>query len=500
MTRTMDLCSLLDDSDAPALRITGVVGDSRLVEPGNLFAARRGLAFDGHDFVADAVAAGAVAVVSQRPVETNVTNIVLPELDTRLGELGARFHGTPSRELDIVGITGTNGKTTVAYHIAGIAAVSGEDAGTGYVGTLGWGMLAALHPSALTTADPLVMHGRLRELADEGVRRVAVEMSSHALDQGRVDNVDVDVGVFTNLTRDHLDYHGTMERYAGAKRRLFERPLRSAVVNVDDPTGRAIAEHVGGRMETFAIGQAGTVRWTELSFRDDGVGGVWITPWGRRRFSLPAYGEFSVYNAACAMAACCALGDSFGDVVDAMSKLPGVPGRMQAVAASPTVFVDFAHTPDGLAEVLAAIRSHFDDRVITVFGCGGDRDRGKRALMAQAVEAGSDIVVATSDNPRMEDPERILDDIMAGFAQPQSVLRVTDRRQAIATALGEAGSGDVVLIAGKGHEDYQDVAGRRFAWSDAGVVGELLGATTRSGPGRCPRRRGLASAEEGDCR
>ena len=492
----MDLRRLLDDRRAPGLEVSGIASDSRRVQRGDLYVARRGNAFDGHDFVGDAVDAGAVAVVSQRAVDAAVPNIVAPDIARNLGVLGARFHDSPSGAVEIVAVTGTNGKTTVAYNIARIRATGGTP---GYVGTLGWGVPPDLGPATLTTEDPLVLQARLRNLVDRGISRVALEASSHALDQGRLDEVDVDVGVFTNLSRDHLDYHGTMARYAAAKRRLFERRLRMAVVNVDDPTGGAIAADLAGRMDVLTVGRTGAVRWTDPGLDRDGIHGTWITPWGRRPFDLAAFfGEFSVYNAGCVLAACCALGDRLGDVVDAMAELPGVPGRMQAVATRPMVFVDYAHTPDGLDAVLAAVRPHVGSgQLITVFGCGGERDRGKRPLMARAAESGADVVVATTDNPRSELPDRILDDVMEGFDDPHSVLRIPDRREAIGVALDRAAAGDVVLIAGKGHEDYQEVDGRRLPWSDAATVAELLHrrlVTPSLGAGRCAARRSPSSS------
>ena len=497
MKRTMDLRRLLGDPRAPPLEVSGIASDSRGVRPGDLFVARRGNAFNGHDFVSDAVGAGAAAVVSERQVDTPVPNVVAPDTVRNLGVLGARFYGAPSQSVEVVGVTGTNGKTTVAYNIARIGTVDAS----AYIGTLGWGTPPDLGPSMLTTADPLALQARFRKLVDRGVSRVALEASSHALDQGRLDEVDIDVGVFTNLSRDHLDYHGTMERYAAAKRTLFERRIRVAVVNVDDPTGVAIAEDGVNRFEVLGVGHTGDLRWSDLRLHRGGIHGTWITPWGRRQFDLAAFfGEFSVYNAACVLAACCALGDSFADVVDAMAELPGVPGRMQAVATRPMVFVDYAHTPEGLNAVLAAVRSHVGNgRLITVFGCGGDRDRGKRRLMARAAETGSDLVVATTDNPRTEYPARILDDVMAGFADPDAVLRIVDRREAIAAALDRAEVCDVVLVAGKGHEDYQEVDGRRSPWSDAGTITELLHdrrAAATLGPGHCVRGRNVAAGGE----
>ncbi len=472
------LAELLADPRAPAVVVEGIACDSRRVRPGDLFIAWRGSVFDGHDYVSDAEAAGAAAVVSERPVKSGVVNRVVPDIARRLGELGHRFFGAPSRELDVIGVTGTNGKTTVAYSIAQVLDAVGP---TGYIGTLGWGRPRALSASALTTEDAITLHSHLRTLADQGVSRVAMEVSSHALDQGRVEKVDFDIGVFTNLSRDHLDYHGSMERYAAAKRKLFKPSLRHAVINADDATGCAIGDAIREQIETTTIGERGAVRWSDLAFGVRGIEGEWTTPWGGGAFSLPAFfGEFSVYNAACTLAACCVLGARFDEVVETMAELPGVPGRMQAVSSSPTVVVDYAHTPDGLRAVLAAVRSHLvgtgrTGRVITVFGCGGNRDRGKRRLMARAAEAGSDLVVATSDNPRLEDPEHILDDIMGGFRNPRSVLRIEDRRSALEAALDRADAGDMVVLAGKGHEDYQDIGGQRRPWSDAEVVGELLG-------------------------
>ena len=472
---TMTLRCLLDDADAPDIAIGGVSSDSRRVRPGDLFVAYRGAAYDGHDYAAAAVAAGAAAILSERPVAAGVPGVVMDDAGLRLGELCRRFHRAPSRELDVVGITGTNGKTTVAYTLAQIL-----DRGA-YIGTLGWGRPPRLKASILTTADPASLQAQLRALCDRGSRRVALEVSSHALHQGRVDAVDFAVGAFTNLGRDHLDYHGSIERYAAAKKRLFQRPLRAAVINVDDPLGRTIAAESASRTEIIGVGRDGLVRWSRIAYRHDGVHGVWDTPWGRGAFSLPAFfGEFSVYNAACSLAVGCLLGAAFGDLVDAMRDLPGVPGRMQVVSASPTVVVDYAHTADGLRAVLAAARTHAtgDGRIILVFGCGGDRDRGKRAPMAAAAESGADVVIATSDNPRSEDPQRILDDIVAGFRAPAAALRIADRRQAIAAAIDCAGASDIVVVAGKGHETHQDVGGEKRPFSDAGVVRELLGRTT----------------------
>ena len=474
----MTLRELLRDAAAPAVPLRALTIDSRRVRPGDLFVACRGAAFDGHDFAAAAAAAGAAAVVSERAVDVDVPNVVVADAGERLGEFGRRFHGAPSAELAVVGVTGTNGKTTVAHQIAQLAPRAG------YMGTLGWGMPPRLCRAELTTFDPISLQARLRALRDGGADTVALEASSHALHQGRVDAVDFAVGVFTNLSRDHLDYHGTMRAYADAKRRLFERPLRFAVVHVDDALGSAIAKEPRRGGELLSVGCEAAVSWRDVGFASDGIRGAWRTPWGAADFHLPAhYGEFSVRNAACALAAVCALGMPLTDVVAGMARLPPVPGRMQRVSAAPAVIVDYAHTPDGLRSALAAARAHLpaDGRLLLVFGCGGERDRGKRAQMARQAEAGADRVVATSDNPRGEDPERILDDVMRGFRAPSEVLRIVDRREAIAAALERAGPSDAVLIAGKGHETHQEIDGERLPFDDAAVVREILAARCYGG-------------------
>ena len=471
---SMNLDELLNVADAPRLGVGGLCSDSRRARPGDVFFAYRGRAFDSHDFAADAIAAGAVAVVSERPVD-GAPNVVVENVAARLGEWSARFHGAPSKELQVVGITGTNGKTTVAYCMAQVA-------GGGYMGTLGWGVPPALCPTALTTADPVTMQASLRALKERGKRLVALEASSHALDQGRVDAVQFAAGVFTNLSREHLDYHRTMARYAAAKRSLFKRDLPVAVVNVDDAQGAVIAEALPRGCELVSIGRDGAVRWQDAASDANGIRGTWLTPWGSADFSLPAFfGTFSIYNAAAVLATCCALGvASLAEAVDAMARLPGVPGRMQRVADAPLVLVDYAHTPDGLRAVLAAARAHALGRIILVFGCGGDRDRGKRPAMAQAAEAGADVVIATSDNPRTERPQRILDDVMAGLRDPQAAFCIGDRREAIAAALDMAADEDVVIVAGKGHEAVQLVGDKRIPFDDAAVVRELLGREAAS--------------------
>ena len=453
--------------------VTGLAVDSRRVTPGDLFLARAGSLHDAHDHVPEAVARGAAAVCSERPVRAGVPNVVLPGLRTRLGAIAARFHDDPSARLECIGVTGTNGKTSIAWLCAATLD------GTAFVGTLGWGRPPRLCPTGLTTEDPVVLQRRLRRLLDGGATRVAMEASSHALDQGRVADVRFDIAVLSNLTRDHLDYHGTMERYASAKRRLFETAsLSAAVVNVDDPLGRDLAERPAVETVTYGTAADAAVSWSDLAWRPDGIEGRWRSPWGSARFRLPLFGDFSVHNAAAALSTACVLGARIDDIVARMASMPPVPGRMQPVAApgsgGPTVIVDYAHTPDALGAALAAARRHVPGALTCVFGCGGNRDRGKRPLMAAAAEAGADAVVLTSDNPRDEAPGAIIEDTLAGFDRPGDVTVEVDRTRAVRLAIGGGGAGDVVLIAGKGHEDYQEVAGRRVPYSDAEAAREAL--------------------------
>ena len=479
----MTLRTLLDDGNVPPVPVGGLCADSRQVRPGDAFVACRGGAFDGHDFAAAAVAAGAAAVLSERAVNVAAPNVVVAGLKARVPGLASRAYGEPSAALDVAGVTGTNGKTTVAHAIASVT-------GGGYIGTLGWGRPPQLRQTSLTTPDAITLQARLRHLADGGARTAALEASSHALHQGRVDAVRFAVGVFTNLSRDHLDYHGSLARYGVAKKRLFERPLEAAVVNVDDVFGRSIAQDAKRSTRVVAYGRDAEVRWSQVALRRSGLEGAWRTPWGRRRFALPAaLGEFSLYNAAAALAACCLLGVPLAEAVDAMRWLPSPPGRMQRVCERPTVIVDYAHTPEALRTVLAAVRDHAGGgRVIVLFGCGGDRDRGKRPQMAAVAEAGADAVVATSDNPRHEAAEAILDDVAAGFARPNAVRRIADRREAIAAAIAMADVGDSVLLAGKGHETVQIVGDERRPFDDAVEARNAIAAS--------PRRLGSVPAAE----
>ena len=463
MTSARTLDQLLGSGGATV--VTGIASDSRRVSPGDLFLACAGEANDGHRHVRQAISRGAAAVCSERPISACVPTVVLSDLRVRQGEIAARYFGDPSAALTCIGVTGTNGKTSVAYQLASLL----DDAA--YMGTIGWGDISRLSRSRLTTEDAVTVQRRLGALRGEGRRSVAMEVSSHALEQDRVAAVQFDMAVFTNLTRDHLDYHVTMERYAAAKRRLFEMPCVDAViVNVDDPFGRSLAAQ--SRAETIGYGESAdaAVSWSDTGFHPHGITGRWHTPWGDSRFWLPLYGEFSLYNAAATLCAACLAGKPLDETVAEMRCMAPVPGRMQRAASpngsAPAVFIDYAHTPAALVAALAAVRRHLGGRLICVFGCGGDRDPGKRPMMAKAVEARADAAIVTSDNPRTEDPDRIIADIVAGFASADFVSVEPNRPAAVRLAIERARPGDVVLVAGKGHEDFQDIAGRRIPHSD----------------------------------
>jgi UDP-N-acetylmuramoyl-L-alanyl-D-glutamate--2,6-diaminopimelate ligase len=476
---------LPDQPGVPDLEIAGLALDSRQVASGDLFIALRGERHDGHAHAPEAARRGAAAVLAERPVSgLAVPVVVVADLRDRLGALAARFYGEPGRDLYCIGVTGTNGKTSIAHYLADLAGRLGRPAG--YIGTIGWGRVGALEPVALTTPDAITVQRQLAGLRDRGCRWAVLEASSHALAQDRVREVPFRAAVFSNLTRDHLDYHGDMAAYGAAKARLFGWPgLELAVINADDAFGRALAGAVAPDVRVLYYSGAhpgdaacGAVRigWSDLAFDADGATGRWLTPWGEQPFRLPVHAEFSVANVAAALGVLCADGVSLAAFNAAAAELAQVPGRMEffRVAGRPAVVVDYAHTPDAVAQVLATLRPRVRGRVVCVIGCGGDRDVGKRPLMAAAAERGADVIWLTSDNPRSEAPGAIIADMRTGLSGRARVHEEADRHAAIAGALAEAGAEDLVLVAGKGHEEYQEIGGVRRPFSDRAVVAELL--------------------------
>lgn len=479
----MPLPQLLQ-SDAPELAgiaISDVELDSRRVAPGGLFIALSGEVHDGRQFIEQAVASGASAVVAEPPVEgfvdaMPVPVIEVPELRSEAGQIAARFYRHPSQHMYAVGTTGTNGKTTTSRLLGQLARAQGKPCGV--IGTLGASLDDEIQESSNTTPDAVSLQRQLAQWRQQGVSMVSMEVSSHALVQERVSGMQFDTAIFTNLSHDHLDYHRSMADYGRAKLRLFSMDgLQYALVNIDDEFSPLVAASLPGdvRLLTYsAAGAAADIRVENAQFHAGGVYGRLHTPWGSGDLSSPLWGRFNLANLAAAIGALLLAGEEFAALLRAASEVLPVPGRMERVDNdhSLQVIVDYAHTPDALEQILASLSAHLSGRLITVFGCGGDRDNNKRPVMGRVACAASDMVFVTSDNPRNEDPLQILADITEGCVGDFELI--ADRAEAIARALDYAQPGDCVVIAGKGHEDYQLVAGERRHFSDVEQVREIL--------------------------
>ncbi|HET6633310.1 MAG TPA: UDP-N-acetylmuramoyl-L-alanyl-D-glutamate--2,6-diaminopimelate ligase [Rhodanobacteraceae bacterium] len=478
------LHGLADAGPVAALEIGGLNLDSRAVGAGDAFVALRGGRFDGLDFAPAALERGAAAVLADapaRPVPAAVRPLLwVDDLAERLGEIAARFFGQPGTSLDLVGVTGTNGKTSIVQLLA--QALSGLGRRAASIGTLGAGLHGALERGERTTPDAIQVQALLARFRDAGAGAVAMEVSSHALVQGRVNGVPFDVAIFTNLSRDHLDYHGSMQAYGEAKARLFAWPgLRAAVINAGDAFGRELLARLPARVQRLAYGVGrddAEVAALDLQRHADGSDFTLRTPWGSAPIHSPLLGRFNVENLLAVAACLGALGVGFAPLCRALAAATPVTGRMQRLGGGgqPLVVVDYAHTPDALEQALATLREHTRGRLTVVFGAGGDRDSGKRAPMGAAAEAGADVLIVTDDNPRGEDGDAIVAGILGGLAQPARARVIRAREDAIATAIAEAGTGDAVLIAGKGHETYQEAAGVRRPFDDAAVARAALEA------------------------
>ena len=469
-----------------ALEVSGLVLDSRQVRAGDGFVAIGGFGTHGLHFAAKALADGAAAVMFEPPVPADVPAppagaIAVPGLRARMGAMADAFHGRPSAAMATVAVTGTNGKTSTVQLLAQAWELLGRRAAT--IGTLGAGLHGEVRPTGFTTPLVLQVHELLAQLRDAGAQAVAMETSSHALDQGRVDAVHFQVGVFTNLTRDHLDYHGDMATYGAAKERLFAMSgLEAAVVNIDDGFGRALFARLPAglrRIGTSARGDAGAeVAASGISLDAAGIAFDLRVGADTLPVRSPLLGRFNVENLLAVAGVLHAQGIDAGGIARALARLEPIAGRMNRLGGHdglPLVVVDYAHTPDALVQALASVRAHAAGRITCVFGCGGERDRGKRPEMAAAAEQGAEIVVVTDDNPRAEDGDAIVADIMAGFRDASRVTVERDRAAAIARAIGTAGPGDIVLVAGKGHEPYQEVDGVRHPFDDRDVAQRALG-------------------------
>lgn len=466
------------------LPMTKLTADSRQVSAGSVFIAYPGEAKDGRDFIEQAVKQGASAVLWEQQNfawdrSLNVANQGITNLKQKVGDIASAFYGAPSQKLWMIGVTGTNGKTTCSHWLA--QAFSHLNQKVAVIGTLGNGILDAdvpLSTTINTTPDPILLHAMLADYVEQQAKVVAMEVSSHGLDQGRVNGVQFDVAVLTNLTRDHLDYHGDMAAYAAAKKKLFDwHDLKHVVLNIDDAFGRQLAEELKSKNKavmTYGFSSNADVYPAHLSMNDQGISMQVNTPFGQTHLSAEVLGEFNAYNLLAILTTLLVSDLSLQDAVNAVSKVKPVAGRMQQYGGGkmPLVVIDYAHTPDALEQVLKSLRPQTKGKLICVFGCGGDRDQGKRPLMAKVSSVLADHVVITSDNPRNESPSAIIEAVVLGAGSNAKVIE--DRAQAIVLSIKQAHAGDVVLVAGKGHENYQEIAGVKYPFSDADIVKNVL--------------------------
>ncbi|MFC1683846.1 UDP-N-acetylmuramoyl-L-alanyl-D-glutamate--2,6-diaminopimelate ligase [Pseudomonadota bacterium] len=490
----MGIAEIEPAQDCP---ISGLSLDSRMVESGTLFLACSGGSFHGLEFVPQAATNGAAAVVCEPNDEWSqerisalaeglaIPAIVVPGLASRVSGLAARFYGDPSHAVDVIGVTGTNGKTSCTQFLA---QALGEETPCGIIGTLGNGFAGALKAGRHTTPEPVELQATLADLRQQGAKAVALEVSSHALDQGRAAAVHIDTAVLTNLSRDHLDFHGTMADYAAAKRRLFRHPdLRCAVLNLDDPFGWELLNALPQGVQAVVYGLARP----EDALPDRVAAWLWATQtnpvsegmhirvessWGDGAFTSPLLGRFNVSNQLAVLAVLLERGMPMSEALKRLAAQQTVPGRMERFGGGeqPLVVVDYAHTPDAMEQAIQALRPHTEGHLICLFGCGGERDKGKRPLMGAVAARLCDAVILTDDNPRREDGDQIISDILAGTGKQEHIQVERNRANAIRQAITEARPGDLVLIGGKGHEAYQQYGELRLPFSDREQVQAVL--------------------------
>jgi len=468
-------------ADAPDLPVSGIASDSRQLESGFLFLACDGISSHGLDYLDEARSAGVCAVAwdastANEPADIGVPMIAVENLATHLGEIASRYYGNPSSHLKTVGVTGTNGKTTVAWLIA--QCLQHLDDRCAYVGTLGFGVDELQGVEGMTTPAAVELQGHLAAFTEQGATHAAIEVSSHALSQRRVDGVQFDAVLFTNLTRDHLDYHGDMQSYFESKARLFlEHAANCKIINLDSEFGTELAARCGQDVVTVSthfdrVANGRPYVFVRSVVANQNGSDVTVTSsWGDGKFTLPLPGDFNVANAVIVLAYLLTTGIRLEQACDVLQLVDAPPGRMQQVStAGSAIYIDYAHTPDAIESALRALRPHCRGKLWCVFGCGGDRDTGKRPLMGKLAERLANGVVITTDNPRHEDPQKIIADILAGFSNADDATVIEERAAAIAWTIANAGPTDVVLIAGKGHEDYQEVGSERHAFSDQALA------------------------------
>lgn len=451
--------------------------DSREVTPNSLFFCIKGLTVDGHDFAPQAVAKGAKVLVLERDVDVDgdITKVFVPNSKTAMAYMAKNFYRNPTKDINFIGVTGTNGKTTVTYLVKSILEKAGQK--VGLIGTISNMIGDRKMPSKFTTPESLELQKLLREMADENVDSVVMEVSSHSLALGRVEGCEYDIGVFTNLSQDHLDFHANMEEYRDAKAKLFTQS-KLAIINEDDKNGRWIKKRVPTKVFTYGIYKDADIYARELEITDRGVAFHLHTPSGSIPINLAIPGIFSIYNGLAAASICYNLGISLEIIAQGLQEVKGVDGRFELLDTGTdySVILDYAHTPDGLENILTTAKEFAKGRIITLFGCGGDRDHGKRPIMGEIAGKYSDLCIITSDNPRSEDPMDIINDIVPGIEKTGCDYTIIEnRREAIEYALAQAQKDDIVILAGKGHETYQILKDKTIPFDEKQIVAEILG-------------------------
>ncbi|MGI6538173.1 MAG: UDP-N-acetylmuramoyl-L-alanyl-D-glutamate--2,6-diaminopimelate ligase [Caldicoprobacterales bacterium] len=459
------------------MEISGIYYDSRQVKGGSLFFCIEGYRADGHDYAASAVEKGAAAVVLRKdiPLPEGVTKVFVPDTRKAMGLIASALYGKPSEDLLLFGVTGTNGKTTTTYMIKSILEQAGKK--TGLIGTIANMIGSRMIPAERTTPESPDLQKLMRDMVNEKVNAAVMEVSSHSLALHRVIGCTYDIGIFTNLTQDHLDFHGTFENYLAAKKKLFEQS-RLAIINVDDESGREILKDLECQYFTYGIYKPADIYARDIEIMVDGVSFNLHILGGKISIVLSIPGIFSVYNALAAAAACYAAGISLKDIQKGLTSIKGVPGRFETLDTGTgfSIILDYAHTPDGLENILKTARGLTDGRLVTLFGCGGDRDAAKRPMMGEVAGRYSDLCIITSDNPRYEDPVKIIEDILPGIAKTHCPYKViVDRREAIEYAIKNARENDLIILAGKGHETYQIIKGDTYPFDEKEIVAQILG-------------------------
>lgn len=469
-------------NQCPDIDIAGIHHDSRKIHPNFAFFAYPGAVTDGRCYIQQALNAGATAIIYEPDhwpegsvLPESSASIPFPGLASQLAALSSRFYDEPTKKMTVIGITGTNGKTTIAYQLAQAHELLGSP--SAYIGTLGQGKVNALERLANTTPDALCLQQFFSQYLDKHIHHVSMEVSSHALAQGRVKDINFQQAIFTNLTLDHLDYHHTMENYAATKALLFAYPsLKWAIINHDDPYASLISASIPDSCKRLSYGveEGCDVRAVGWEVSLDGSLIQVVSPWGKHQLRINALGFFNIYNALAVFSSLLAAGYDVEKIISVMALLKAAPGRMEIVATEPYVIVDYAHTPDALKNVLMTLNTVKKGRVLVVFGCGGDRDKSKRPIMGNIAAQYADLAIITSDNPRTEDPEQIIREIKAGVRSDTMIYSMIDRKEAIGYAMQLANKDDIILVAGKGHEDYQQIGDKRYAFSDQKTIMNAL--------------------------